>query len=594
MDRANRRRENHIINKNLVIIPDPSETNIPTHHKRAKLRMEGLITDEYPFDKRWSDDELLLNVREQLPLSLSMHRLRFVKASFGTLTPIKLADGVPLTCKRLLRISGQGAVYAQVLPTSNDQINAGHTAVNDNEDGETTDNLTVIHAPELLQQSYSSASDSTLSGAINDSTASTTSVEIDSNEIYSAIKGIFPDTPDELLRQCANENSDIHGAVDAVLNGDKSLSEIMDEVKKRIDFEQPIKITVQRERIWRDCLSFYKVAMVERRQLFRELKIEFKGEDGVDCGALKLEFFQIGFAEAKKVLLEDIGETMIPKKTSVSLLAFKVLGTFIGHSILQGGPGIQCFPGWVFAFISTGEFQASAEMIYSEKQIPLNAATASLHTLIDEIRNANTQEQLDNLLDESTPTGQINAQIVNNSSWDITRYIRVQDRDELIFELIVDELLRKRLAQLTSIRQGLEISGILRYIILHPQIMLKLFLPEPKIKKEAIHASLDSARLQPGSKQYQVFQWFLQFVDTASEETLHKFLQFATSLTSVAPNGIYPKIDVSFHATEEKIYPEAAVCFRQLFLPICHGTYEDFANCIEQALLLGSEGFGLI
>lgn len=607
-----RRRENFIVNKTLVIVPDPLDTSVPTHSRRAQLRVAGLIIDEFPFDKRWPDDELLLNVMEQLPLNLATRRLRFVKASYGSLAPINLANGVPLTCERLLRISGQGAIYAQLLPRENDRSNSTHTAIHQVDDSEEEDNATSIIGnsdAEPLPQSYSTISrpstvqlggtnrSSPLPVSTQESAASSScddDYRTDPNEIYLAIKGIFPDSSDELLRACANEHTHIREAVDAVLNYDTSLSSILEEMKKRVDCDQPITFTVRRENMWRDCLSFYKVAMVEKRRLFRDLKIEFEGEDGVDCGALRLEFFQTAFDEAKKILLEEVGETMIPKKTSASLLAFKVLGTFLGHSILQDGHGMHCFPEWVFEFLSSGEFQSAAEMIFSEKQIPLNAATALLHTLIEEIRKADSQEQLDDLLDESTSNGQVNAQIVNGSSWDITRQIKVEDRDELISELLVDELLRKRIAQLTAIRQGLEISGILRYIILHPKVMSKLFLPATKVTIEAVLASFDTHFLPVGSKQYNAFHWLLRFVETASEEKLEKILKFTTSLKRVAPTGLSPKIEVTFHATEEKLYPEAAVCFRQLSLPICHCTYDDFARYFDQAVLLGSEGFGLM
>ena len=70
-----RQRSNSIVHKTLIIIPDPDETSVPTHHNRSILMMQGLIIDEFPFDRSWPYDELLLNAMEQLPISLSMHRI---------------------------------------------------------------------------------------------------------------------------------------------------------------------------------------------------------------------------------------------------------------------------------------------------------------------------------------------------------------------------------------------------------------------------------------------------------------------------------------------------------------------------------------
>ena len=54
----------------------------------------------------------------------------------------------------------------------------------------------------------------------------------------------------------------------------------------------------------------------------------------MDCGALRVEFFQLCIQEAKKALLEEVDKSFIPKKTSTSLLAFKVLGVLIGLSLI--------------------------------------------------------------------------------------------------------------------------------------------------------------------------------------------------------------------------------------------------------------------
>lgn len=297
--------------------------------------------------------------------------------------------------------------------------------------------------------------------------------------------------------------------------------------------------------------------------------------------------------EAAKALLEEVGDTMIPKKTTASLMAFKALGTLVGHSILQGGPGMHCFPEWVYEFLSTGDFCAAAELLYSEKQLPLNAATALLHSFINDIRNADTREQLDDLLDESTSNGQVNSQIVNGSSWDITRVIGVEDRSDLISELIIDELLRKRLTQLTALRQGLNISGVLHCITLHRELLKQLFTPAKEVTPQASLASLALPTFEAESKQQIAYGWFLQFVNTACCDKLMKLLQFATSLKAIPPSGLHPKIEITFH-TEEKYYPESAVCFRQLSLPIGHAKFEDFSRYMHQALDFCSERFGLM
>lgn len=564
---------------------------MPTHSKRASLRLNGLVTDDFPFDKRWLDDELALNVMEQLPLNLSMHRIRFVKGSYGALTPINLANDLPLTCETLMRVVGQGCVYAQVVARNNVVGEATLTrSISDKDEIGIENARSDTFQPPVSEEARYDVRENIRSYTVQPSQSITTN----SNDIYSTIRTIFPQVPDDTLRACAVDNNEVETAVEAVLNRETSLEQIVHEMKNKVNKESQITITVRRSSIWRDCLAFYKVAMIDKSRLFKEMKIEFEGEEGVDCGALRVEFFQLSIQEAKKALLEEIDESFIPKKTSTSLLAFKMLGVLMGHSLIQDGIGIHCLPEWAYDFLCKEDFQSAAELIFSEKQIPLNAATALLHTLIEELRNADSQDKIDSLLDECTSTGQVNSQIVNGSSWDITTIVTEKNRGELISELIIDELLRKRLGQLTAIRQGLQITGILSYLEKHPRELSPLFAPSEIITCEAVLASLDVPLMETGSIQHSAYMWLQRLIETATEKQLALLLRFTTSLSHLPPTGLSPKVEIVFQTSEDRIYPEAAVCFRQLSLPICHANFEDFNHHFLQALRFESEGFGLM
>ena len=444
-NRGARHRENFIVHKALVIIPDPEETAVPTHRARAELRLQGLVIDEFVFDKRWDEDEVLLNVMEQLPLTLSMCRVRFVKASYGTLTPINLPQGSSLTCECLLCITGQGAVYVQLQPSDNHSLNETSTithpeemlatqivppprgslpAQSEDEDSRpsTSHQMSSFSMPPPRGPLPAQSEDEDSRPSTSHQTSSFSMPDIedcarlphveDPEEIFAKIKAMFADRPVDLLRHYACESDTSEQAIEKILdNQDVTLKSVLQDLTNRVDSDHVTNITISRERIWRDCLAFYKVSFVDKSRLFRELKVEFAGEDGVDCGALKLEFFQVSLDAAKKSLLEEAKDFMVPKKTSTSHLAYKVFGALIGHSILQSGPGICCFPEWCYHYLCTEDFQSTAELLYSEEQVPLNAGTALLHTLVKEIRKADTEEKLDLLLDETTSTGQVNAQI---------------------------------------------------------------------------------------------------------------------------------------------------------------------------------------
>ena len=50
-------------------------------------------------------------------------------------------------------------------------------------------------------------------------------------------------------------------------------------------------IEITRDNLWRDAIRFYKVSMANKELLLKRPSIEFKGKDGIDAGALSVEFF---------------------------------------------------------------------------------------------------------------------------------------------------------------------------------------------------------------------------------------------------------------------------------------------------------------
>ncbi len=164
---------------------------------------------------------------------------------------------------------------------------------------------------------------------------------------------------------------------------------------------------------------------------------------------------------------------------------------------------------------------------------------------MDEIRKADTQEKLDLLFDETTSTGQVNAQIVNSSSWDITEMITMEERSALISELIIDELLQKRINQLNAIKEGLDVASVHRYLRLYPELMKELFITGQSVSKVAFLSLLAFKDDDLSATQQQVYDWFLRFIDTCPQEQLVKLLQFATSLKTLPESGTKKKIEVS-------------------------------------------------
>ena len=216
--------------------------------------MQGLVIDEFPFDKRWNEDEVKLNVIEQLPLTYAIRDICFRKASYNTLTSINLPNGVNLSCERLLQIAGQGAVYAQKVP----DLSLNDLPTPSSADREINE-LTLEEGPEHNL--------STLS--VFDLQVPGPSTADPAEEIYRALKTMFTDKSSGFLRECALNSRDVDEAVDKVLKHSTcSLEGILAELKSKVDSNQSILITIRRQSIWKDSLTFYKMAMAEKNNLF--------------------------------------------------------------------------------------------------------------------------------------------------------------------------------------------------------------------------------------------------------------------------------------------------------------------------------------
>ena len=184
---------------------------------------------------------------------------------------------------------------------------------------------------------------------------------------------------------------------------------------------------------------------------------------------------------------------------------------------------------------------------------------------------------------------------MNSSSWDITTRISASNRGLLVVALIADELLQKRIPQLNAICDGLEVTGIQRLIQLYPREMQPLFVLNEDLSVVTI---IESTEKQPldllSSIQTRAFDMLVEYLEAANTEVRMKFLQFSTSLKRIPAGGLSPKIELDYHSSNERLYPEAQVCSRHLFIPVCHATFGEFEKAFNTALNLESEGFGVM
>lgn len=88
--RHNRRSRNSSTNgssmktvlRDLVLVPDPNETTVPTHTRRVMLDSQGFVIHSFPFVREWDGRTLQLKIEEAFPKH-TLLIFEFMKVSFA-------------------------------------------------------------------------------------------------------------------------------------------------------------------------------------------------------------------------------------------------------------------------------------------------------------------------------------------------------------------------------------------------------------------------------------------------------------------------------------------------------------------------------
>ena len=153
----------------------------------------------------------------------------------------------------------------------------------------------------------------------------TTSSQINSSVTLSATSGHNP-----MQQLTVDSDDDMESCYDA--------AELLRHHCTQTLLGPPLCLEVSRENLFSQAVAFYKKA--SNIQLSRPLQIRFDGEDGVDAGGLKREFFQELFKlvfAPEKGLFEGRPRKLWPVHniTAFRTRLFKIVGTALAHCIAQ-------------------------------------------------------------------------------------------------------------------------------------------------------------------------------------------------------------------------------------------------------------------
>ena len=159
-------------------------------------------------------------------------------------------------------------------------------------------------------------------------------------------------------------SSDVLDSIDN--NHNTSFAGALHAHSERVIQGTPLFLEVSRDNLFSQVVSFYKTA--SNSQLSRPLRVQFEGEDGIDAGGVRREFFQQFFMSVsapEKGLFEGHPRQLWPVHNvmAVRTRVFRLLGTVLAHSITQCGMGMPCLAPGLFRFLlNENEEDAVVEM----------------------------------------------------------------------------------------------------------------------------------------------------------------------------------------------------------------------------------------
>lgn len=340
----------------------------------------------------------------------------------------------------------------------------------------------------------------------------------------------------------------------------------------------------------------------------KRFEIEFTGENGIDWGGLRREWYELLCKALFEPTLDDNVDAAFfmrfqndkqglihPNPNSnARLFYYEFAGRIVGKSLLDTAMGSSC------KYLVNARFSRSflAQLIglrvnyrYFEKDDP-DLFVSKIKFILE-----NNVSSLDPWFFSEEEYDQRSGRLVR--TFDLIpggSHIRVTEDNKVRY---LDALAQYRMS--TSVKEQVEafLKGLNDLI---PDNLLSIF-DENELELLICGAatySLSDLRMNhivTGSTYdfQKVVDWFWKSVSAFSDEEFARLLQFTTGCSHLPPGGfadLNPRFQISSSLTYGTL-PTAHTCFNQICLPD-YDAFEDLDRSLRIAITEGSEGFGLV
>ena len=207
---------------------------------------------------------------------------------------------------------------------------------------------------------------------------------------------MFPSASENEIKELLSLHG-VNQTVSLLLSGDESSSNVSIKQAETLDSlisqhsarfinrERDSWIEVSRSNMYSRATHFYKSAKASPQKLAKNFVVEFTGEEGIDAGALKGDFFEHIMREVDSRLFEGDSFNRFPIKDHCLEAQFELAGMMVAHSVLNGGPSLSNLHPLMYTYLFSGNVEDSLQYPVSVEEIPLNAGSDGLIKFIKEV-----------------------------------------------------------------------------------------------------------------------------------------------------------------------------------------------------------------
>ena len=421
----------------------------------------------------------------------------------------------------------------------------------------------------------------------------------------SQLKFAFPDATDGELEEITSCAMSIDEAACFLLDkqssdveGDASLEDLVDQLAKKNYLPTEESLEVDRETLWIDIIKFYKKSLMKPDALQRELSVSFINEEGLDGGALKVEFFLLALKEIKNRLFEGTEPNMVPVKDATKGILFHIAGMIISHAVCQKcAIGFPILAPHIYAHI-IGQSDDEIAPLMKKEYIPLDASTSLLHDLLTGLDLCKNGADILALL-EGNEKSDAFWQLINSSRWPKEKLVDITTREFLCQHLVYNELLTSRKNEISEFKEGLKSLGFVDLLLKNTEKCKALLCATehtpftPDILKDMMLTILPQ-----NFAENQSHEWFLDYIRQGEDEEfpedsrLRSLLQFWTGWNAVPFGGLTKRLKVTFLNDDDTYHlPTSSACLALLRIPTVHSSKKKFFQAMDIALKFAKVGF---